>query len=160
MALILYYDLPTLSPSINLQFMIEGFGINADKNRSIVALLVDMARSDLFSAPIEFQYIFGIAEQLGVSRLEVEDVRDNPKNFPFDPPPTEQERMTILYYLLFTMRVDGEIKPSEENYLHDISLKLGMNPLLTEDLIRVMKSYANESVPPSAMLEQVKKYLN
>jgi hypothetical protein len=37
------------------------------------------------------------------------------------------------------MRVDEEIKSAEENYLHDISLKLGLNPTLTEDLIRVMK---------------------
>jgi len=140
--------------------MFDNFDINAEKNRSIVALLVDMARSDAFSAPIEFQYISGIAEQLGISRLEVEDIKNNPKDFPFDPPPTEQERMTILYYLLFTMRVDGEINTSEENYLHDIGLRLGINPALIEDLIRVMKSYANQDIPPMAMLEQVKKYLN
>jgi len=140
--------------------MFDEFNVNAEKNRSIIALLVDMARSDSFSAPIEFKYIFGIAEQLGISRLEVEDIRNNPTDFPFNPPATEQERMTILYYLLFTMRVDGEIDPSEENYLHDIGLRLGLNPALTEDLIRVMKSYANESIPPEVMLEQIKKYLN
>ena len=95
-----------------------------------------------------------------MSRLEVEDIRDKPNEFLFEAPPTEQERMTILYYLLFTMRVDEEIKSAEENYLHDISLKLGVNPALTEDLIRVMKSYANESIPPNVMLEQIKKYLN
>ncbi len=140
--------------------MFDNFNIDAEQNRSIIALLVDMARSDSFSAPIEFLYIAGIAEQLGISKLEVEDIRDRPKDFPFDPPPTEQERMTILYYLLFTMRVDGVIKPEEENYLHDIGLKLGLNPALTEDLIRVVKSYAKEDIPPSAMLEQIKKYLN
>lgn len=133
---------------------------DTQKNRSIVALLVDMAKSDSFSAPIEQQYISGIAEQLGISRLEVEDIFNDPKSYPFDPPPTEQERMTILYYLLFTMRVDGEIQTDEENYLHDIGLRLGMNPALTEDLIRVMKLYAHKEIPPSAMLEQIKKYLN
>ena len=140
--------------------MFDEFDINAKKNRSIVALLIDMARTDAFSAPIELQYIFGIAEQLGVSRLEVEDIRDRPTEFPFEAPPTEQERMTILYYLLFTMRVDGKIKTDEENYLHNVSLRLGLNPALTEDLIRVMKGYANESIPPNVMLEQIKKYLN
>ena len=134
--------------------------IDAEKNRSIIALLLDMARSDAFSAPIEDDYITGIAQQLGISELEVDDIRNNPKEIPFKPPPTEQERMTILYFLLFTMRVDGEIKKDEENYLHDISLRLGLNPSLTGDLIRVMKDYPKGDIPAAVMLDQIKKYLN
>jgi len=134
--------------------------IDADRNKAIVALLVEMARSDAFSAPIEDQYILNISLALGVDRRIVEDIQQHPDKYSFDPPPTEQERMTILYYLLFTMRVDGEIKQNEENYLHDIGLRLGVNPALTEDLIRVMKSYVDQDIPPIAMLDQIKKYLN
>ena len=58
------------------------------------------------------------------------------------------------------MRADRISQTAEENYLHDIGLKLGLNPALIEDLIRVMKSYVDVDIPSAAMLEKVKKYLN
>ena len=139
--------------------MFEEFN-DAKKNRSVVAMLVEMSKSDQFSSPIEDAYIKYIARHLGVSPEEVNLIKNKPDQFKFVAPDSEQERMTILYYLLFTMRVDGEIKEAEEAICHKVGLKLGFNPALTQDLIRVMKKYAKDEIPPDAMLEQIKKYLN
>ncbi len=131
-----------------------------EKNRSILALMFEMARADSNYSPVEDQYIAFIGEQLGVSKEEYELIKNKPEQFPFIIPETEQERMTILYYVLFAMRSDGEIKPTEESICHKVGLKLGFNPSLTQDLIRVMKTYAKKEIPPEAMVDQIKKYLN
>lgn len=139
--------------------MFEEFN-NVEKNRSIVAMLVEMMKADQFSSPIEDAYVKYVAMHLGISEDEVDLIKNKPEQFPFVAPESEQDRMTILYYLLFTMRVDGEIKEKEEAICHKVGLKLGFNPALTQDLIQVMKKYAKDEVPPEAMLEQIRKYLN
>jgi len=133
---------------------------DVEKNRSILALLVEMARADKSQSPLEDQYIAFVSKQLGISAEELELIKNKPEEFPFIVPESEQERMTILYYVLFTMRSDGEIKEMEESICHKVGLKLGFIPSLTQDLIRVMKTYAREAIPPEAMIDQIKKYLN
>jgi RAB protein geranylgeranyltransferase component A len=68
--------------------------------------------------------------------------------------------MTILYYLLFMMRVDGVIDQQEEQLVHEAGFRLGFNEKMVDDLIHVMKTYLNKEIPPEVMLQQIKKYLN
>ena len=58
------------------------------------------------------------------------------------------------------MRVDGQIKAREEKLIHEAGFRLGFNELLITDLIRVMKTYLKKDVPPEAMLEHIRKYMN
>ena len=101
-----------------------------------------------------------VAESIGLDMFTVKEVLENPSNYRLESPPDEQERMTILYYLLFMMCVDGKIEPQEEKLIHEAGFRLGFNELLTADLIKVMKKYLTKDIPPEAMLEQIRKYLN
>lgn len=140
--------------------MFGDFNNDIARNRSIITLLIEMANVDDDQARIEDKYINYVAEQLGVSEEELALIKSKPEQFPFIPPTGEQDRMTILYYLLFTMRVDAVIKTAEEGVAHRIGLRLGINPALTQDLIQVMKRYNNQEIPENALLDQIKKYLN
>ena len=101
-----------------------------------------------------------IASQLGLLKEDIATIIENPEKFALKPPAAEEDRMRILYYLLFMMRVDGKIPPEEEKLCYKAGLRLGFNEQLTGDLIRVMKTYLEEDIPPEAMLDVVKKYLN
>lgn len=140
--------------------MFADFNNDVERNRSILALLLEMANVDNDRARIEDKYISFVAEQLKVSPEELSLIKSKPEQFPFVPPTGEQDRMTILYYLLFTMRIDSVIKDKEEELAHRIGLRLGINPALTQDLIQVMKRYNNQDIPENALLDQIKKYLN
>ena len=140
--------------------MFEDFNQDVERNRSIIALLCEMARADMEHSRIEEKYIEFVADQLGVVPEELTLIKSKPEQFPFTPPSGEQDRMTILYYLLFTMRVDRVIRQKEEDMAHSIGLRLGINPALTQDLIRVMKNNNGKDIPENAMLDQIKKYLN
>lgn len=75
-------------------------------------------------------------------------------------PADEQERMTIMYYLIFLMKADHEINDSEEEAIKHFGLKLGFREELMNDFIHLAKKYLGQNIPPSEMLEKIKKYLN
>ena len=131
-----------------------------EQRKSIIALLYKIAKSGNHISNIEKLYLRDIAHSMGLDEHSVEEVLANPDNYPLETPADERERMTILYYLLFMMRVDGKIEINEENLIYETSFRLGFNEKMTQDLIGVMKTYLNEEIPPNVILEQIRKYLN
>lgn len=138
--------------------MFEEYDI--EQRKGIIALLFKLAKSDNSVSNIEKLYLRDIANSLGVDSFSIDEILDNPDAYPLKTPLDERERMTILYYLLFMMRVDGRIEKGEEKLVYEASFRLGFNEKMTEDLIGVMKTYLNKEIPPDVMLTQVKKYLN
>jgi len=136
------------------------FLLSKESKQAIIALLIEMAESDQRIDPTETKYIAGVANQMGLTMMDISNILKKPKAYKFQSPPAEQERMTILYYLLFLMRADGQITENEENRCYKLGLRLGFNHNLIADLIAVLKNYLHEDVPPEAMLEKVRKYLN
>ncbi len=138
--------------------MFEEYDI--EQRKSIIALLFKLAKSDDSVSNIEKLYLRDIANSIGVDSFSIDEVLKNPEAYPLKSPLDERERMTILYYLLFMMRVDGRIEKGEEKLIYEASFRLGFNEKLTEDLIGVMKTYLNKEIPPEVMLTQIKKHLN
>jgi len=138
--------------------MFEEYDI--EQRKSIIALLFKLAKSDNLVSNIEKLYLRDIASSIGVDSFSIDEILENPEAYPLKSPLDERERMTILYYLLFMMRVDGRIEKGEEKLIYEASFRLGFNEKLTEDLIGVMKTYLNKEIPPDVMLTQIKKYLN
>lgn len=140
--------------------MLEDKTEDLERKKGIIAMLIKLANVDDQAVAIERRFIMDVAEQIGLSKMDLAAVAKNPDDFELQPPEGEQERMNILYYLLFTMRVDGVIKEEEERLCYKAGLRLGFNEQLTADLIRVMKKYLNKDIPPEAMLDTIRKYLN
>jgi hypothetical protein len=136
------------------------FDTREDLKRSIIALLLRLQASDTNKHIREFAYIHKVATHLGLSAEDVRDVENSLDHYPLRPPAGEKERMTILYYLLFLMEIDGEVTPEEEDVVKEFGLRLGFRMGLTSELIAVVKHYAKTQIPPDALLERIKKYLN
>ena len=136
------------------------FNYSQEQKQSIIALLAQMADADNKIATLESKYIQDVANRMGLSEEEIITTLQDTSRHSLKPPVEERERMSILYYLLFMMRVDGQIEAKEEEFIFKVGLNLGIQHGLTRDLIGVMKKYLNEDIPPEAMLEQIKKYLN
>ena len=130
------------------------------RNKAIIALMIKMASVDGNIDPVEKRLIYDVASQLHLTPEDMIDIIKNPEKSSLEPPVDEGERMKILYYLLFTMRVDGKIGDEEEQMCYKISLRLGFNEQLTAEMIGLMKTYLKEELPPEAMLEVIRKYLN
>jgi len=138
--------------------MFEEYDI--DQRKSIIALLFKLAKTDNSVSNIEKLYLRDIANSIGVDTFSIDEILEDPESYPLKVPLDERERMTILYYLLFMMRVDGRIEKGEEKLVYEAGFRLGFNEKLLEDLIGVMKTYLNKEIPPEVMLTQIKKHLN
>ena len=131
-----------------------------DRNMAILAMLVQMAEADNDLDLAEQEFILEVAYQVGLTGDEVEEIFTEPSKFVLKPPKNEEDRMSILYYLLFMMRIDGKILPKEEEMCYKAGLRLGFNHDMVSDLIQVMKNYLFEELPEDALLDVVRKYLN
>jgi len=140
--------------------MPEDFLKEKKHRQSIISLLLEMTASDNSLNAREEKFVRDVATHLKLTPSDIQEVKDNPAKFHFNPPAQEHERMNILYYVLFAMSVDGEIKEEEERFAYQASLRLGFNDRMTADLLVVMKRYLNKVMPQDALLAEVKKYMN
>lgn len=126
----------------------------------IISLIVQEAQADEDFTTREKQYLAYAAKKLELTDSQVAAIRLNPQVYEIAPPHDEQRRMTILYYLLFMMRADGSISAQEENLVHQIGFRLGFRTEMVTDLIVVMRDCLDKEIPPNAMLERIKPFLN
>jgi hypothetical protein len=133
---------------------------NTHLKKSIVALLLRLQMADEDKSIREFAYIHKVASHLGLTADEVIDIERDLSNYPLKPPSDEKERMTILYYLLFLMDIDGNVRQEEEDLVKEFGLRLGFRMGLTSELINEIKRHATTRIPPNALLEHIRKYLN
>ena len=134
--------------------------IAPETKRAIILLLAEVLESDNRISPVEINYIFSAANELGLSEEEVKEVLKNPEEHSLKPPADEPSRMIILYYVLFIMKSDGHVHPNEEKIVKDIGLGLGFRPELITRLIGVIKDHIDRQVPPDEMIKHIRAYLN
>ncbi len=108
----------------------------------------------------ETQLLFEIGKQIGLNHDDVLDVINHPKEVKMLKSTSYEERMQHLFRLLFLMKIDGEVKPSEIDLIQQIALHLGLNLNLTNDLIDIIIRHKQSDVPEAEMIAQIKKYLN
>lgn len=128
--------------------------------KSIIAVLLRLLHIDKNTSSSEFAYILKVAFNLGLTKADVDNVEKNIESYPLKAPANEQDRMTILYYLLFLMEIDGKVSKSEEIFVQEFGFKLGFRTTLTAELIEVIKEYASKRLPADAMLNRIRTYLN
>ena len=130
------------------------------RNKEIYALLYKLTLSDKDIHRLELSYMMHIADALELTQEEVNEVTADPNAFDLKPPTPERERMTIIYYMLFAMQIDGEIHPSEEAMVHKAGLRLGFNEIMLNELINAMKHYLDKIIPDDVLVGIIKTHLN
>lgn len=131
-----------------------------ESNKAIFSLVYKLIRSDNQIHDKETSYLLNLANFLKLDPGEVQNIIKNPEEFILVPPPSEQERMTILYYMLFSMRIDKDINKNEENIVYKAGLKLGFQESMLREMINLMKKHLTTRLPKEAMIEVIKRYLN
>ncbi len=131
-----------------------------DRNKAVFSLIYQMNIADSDFNKMESKYLVNVGNVLGLSQKEMEQVLDDPNSYNLIPPANEQERMEILYYMLFSMRIDGNISKVEEAHIYKAGLKLGFNEAMITDMINLFKQYLKTRLPKDALIKIIRKYLN
>jgi len=129
------------------------------KQTHILTLLM-LAESDDKDHVNEIRFINNVARRIGLSELDVEEIDQHPERLTFSLPHSEQDRMTMLFDLLFLMKIDGVVAEEEKEMVLEIGVRLGFRILMVEEFISTISKYVGEEVPPNALLDIIRKYMN
>ncbi|MCH2230127.1 MAG: prolyl oligopeptidase family serine peptidase [Crocinitomicaceae bacterium] len=129
-----------------------------DEKLSLLADLVKLAKSDNEVREIEFQFLFSIAAQLGITKDDFMYVFE--KNIEFTPPKLEADRIVQFQRLILLMNVDLEAGTEEIDYIKNIGMRMGLNPMATNEVLNRMNDHENKIVPPDELLVIFKTFNN
>ena len=129
------------------------------KKENILSLMISMSEADGVIHDNEMMYILQLGFSMGLTEEKIREIAGSEKSSLFVPQ-SEADRMTIFYYLVFLIKVDGEITKDEKNMMHHFGLKLGFNHLMIENIIRVVEASLGKRLHPNAILREIKKHLN
>jgi len=133
---------------------------NDEKNDVLLKLLVYMSQTDSMLNESEFSYLIYVCNKLNINP-EVLRKFDGMIEIEKDIlPSTEQDRVNILYHLLFMMNADDNISTEEEKAIYHLSFRLGFNEETTGEFISLMKQYKLNELPSGSMLKIINKFQN
>lgn len=129
-------------------------------SEELIKLLVLFSKSDNRFDDKELVYILNVAQHLGVPQHYIESIIRSPEQLNLEAPRSEQDRMSIIYYLLFLMKIDREVSDEEIELVHHFGFKLGFSRSMINDFIDLIKEHKDSRVPTDAMLKIILKYQN
>lgn len=129
------------------------------KKENIIAVVSSMAKVDGLIHENEFVYILKLGLSLGLTSDGVREIMLNDKVIAFIPK-SIMDRISIFYYLILLMKVDGEISEDESDLLYHFGFKLGFNHLAISNIIRKVGANVDQKFELLTIVNEVKKYLN
>lgn len=129
------------------------------RKENIISIVTNMTMVDGEVHENEFFYLLKLGLSFGLTAEEVREIILQRDSTVYIPHP-EEDRIEILYYLVFLMKADGKISKEESELLYHYGLKLGFNHLMIDNIISIVKANVTTNLSPDALLNEIKKYLN
>ena len=129
-----------------------------EEKLSILSEMISLARADKEVIEAEFEFLWGVAEQLGVHREDFESLFDSP--VPNIIPKTLLDRIIQFHRLVLLMNVDREQTFKEIDKLHNIGLRLGLPPSAIDQVLVMMHQYPDNIIPPETLINIFKAHYN
>lgn len=129
-----------------------------EEKLSLLADLIKLAKSDKEFREDEKQFIFAIAQQLEISPEDY--IRLFKENIEFKAPKLEFDRIVHFQRLILVMNVDGSVDDLELDFVKDLGLKMGLNPLAILSVLNEMHKHPNNMIPPNILISIFKTYHN
>lgn len=133
---------------------------NDEKNRVLLKLLIHISKADSKIHEGEFAYLVYICKNLNLDPQLIREYAGIDENINEILPQSEQDRMNVLYHLLFTMNSDNNVDITEEVKVYQLAFKLGFSEDMTRDFIQLMKQHKIEEMPMNSMLDIIRKHNN
>lgn len=133
--------------------------MNSEKEKlSILSEMIAFARVDNTIKQSEYDFLFNVAQQLGVSKTVFDSLFKNEAEHVI--PKSQAERLVQFHRLILLMNVDNQQDLIEIKRLHNIGLSMGLPPSAIEQVLSIMHKYPNKIVPPEVLINIFKAYYN
>ncbi|MGB5402793.1 TerB family tellurite resistance protein [Robiginitalea sp.] len=129
-----------------------------EEKLSILSEMISLARADKAVKDSEFEFLWGVADQLGVHREDFESLFDSP--VPNIIPKTLLSRIIQFHRLVLLINVDRQQTFKEIDKLHNIGLRLGLPPSAIDQVLVLMHQYPDNIIPPETLIGIFKAHYN
>jgi len=129
-----------------------------NKQRLIIKLLHQLSEQDAQVSDFELQFIAHVQKIFGWDINELNQVGN--LEVPLELSKTEQERMNVIYYLLFMLNSDGNIDDREIRFIKKVGFMLGFRSRLIEDMLACITENPEEKIAPEKLIDKIRKYMN
>ena len=118
---------------------------------SLLQDLIALSKADNNVSFMETQFINSVAMTMGISPIELQNLKDNP--IPYNPPNPEIDRKTQFYRLLLLMGGDSDHHEKEVEFCKNIALKMGLRPTAVNEVIKRVLASKTGMLPPNEVIE-------
>jgi len=129
-----------------------------EEKLSILSEMISLASADKAVKENEFEFLWGVADQLGVHREDFESLFDSP--VPNIIPKTLLSRIIQFHRLVLLINVDRQQTFKEIDKLHNIGLRLGLPPSAIDQVLVLMHQYPDNIIPPDTLIGIFKAHYN
>ncbi len=125
---------------------------------SILSEMIAFARIENIVKPEEYNFLQGVAMQLGVDRETFDSLFDQDAEHII--PKSQADRILQFHRLVLLMNVDQKQELIEISRLHNIGLGMGLPPSAIEQVLSIMHKYPDKIVPPDVLINIFKAHYN
>ena len=124
-----------------------------------IYLLKRVALADQTFQMTEQRYMDQAAAHLGIDRDVLNEI--TPDNYDVKRMPSmEQDRMTILYYLLFLAEADGVILNEEKSEIRKIGFELGFRDTQILKMLEILENNKGNRLDSEELINVIRTVLN
>ena len=131
---------------------------NKNDKLGILTELIKLAKADNELRDMEFQFLLSLASQMGVSKNEFIQLFE--QYIEFLPPKLEFDRILQFHRLVLVMNVDQDTNDKEIEYIKQAGIRMGLNPLATNEILRIMENYPSKVVPTDVLMKVFRSFHN
>lgn len=106
----------------------------------------------------EYTFLSIVANELGISVAVFNDLFH--QELPTTVIKSEYERFYQFYRLALLMHSDGVLHPKEDDAIRQIAIDMGLNPLVTNRILKMMKKTRSPIIEAAILLEIFKEQHN
>ena len=129
-----------------------------EEKLSLLAELIKLARCDNKLSEQEYLFLWSVAQSLHIDKPEFEKLFN--ADIDLKAPVSEFDRILQFHRLVLLMNIDKISSDKEIRFLKDIAIRLGLNPMATNQVLRTMNEYPNKVIPADRLISIFKEHYN
>jgi hypothetical protein len=136
--------------------------INRVEKLSLLSEMIAFAKYDKDIKRIEYNFLLGVAKQLGISREDFEYLLENPVSYTHLK--SHSERIVQFHRLVLLMNIEQEYNKDDNSAsvikLYNFGLRMGLSHESITKVLYLMESFPDKIVPPDVLIDIFKTQYN
>ena len=122
-----------------------------EEKRNLLLEMIAFSTVDGKLHKSEYDFLLIVAQELQIEKNVFNDLFH--QEIPLNLIKSEFERIQQFYRLALLMHSDGVLHRKEENAIQQISLNMGLNPMVIKRILKLMKKHSNPVIDPKVLLK-------